>query len=631
MPTRMRRKSAGADRKTIPRLLAAAREKRLVVFAGAGISMDPPTALPSWWDLSGSVVRSIAVRAASVVVDSAALAQIVVDRQRSEHFPPDYVAEKIVYSIGTAYFEVLRCIDSDCPNANHFALAELAATGKLRAIVTTNFDRTIEAAFTARDVRLDVRADPQAAGELLARWEEFEKGALPCQLIKIHGSADRPNTIIDTLAQRARGTPAAYLECVQRLLAFGVWGFIGFSGVDLETRPDYLGLARGSANGRGFTWLVQSGRQPRAAVQQLVNGWSGRAEVIEGSLPGVLLTLLEGATPLQPLPAKTSPVDVVEAAKSWAQHIPERRCALIIADLADGCGETARARVALEQLAATYPQHRWKVVSGWSGETLVLKADDDAGAPHGQPLGFGDPAKPTVMALAPELNQAPADMQNYADTLYGLADVLDRLGEVEAAATIGRRSILAGLYAGGGGRTRIVRGLGILADLRAEQTSQAAREEADRLYATAIKEATPGSLIRANLMANRGRNVLHLDRKEEAFGFLLEAMQSFAALGNERGRAGVGLALAELSARVGDHQHALLFWSGVLEFAQRVGDEPMCFEASIGIGRMHLATGDRDAAGAAFAEALRAAKALGDPDREEAVRRAMSRAESPKA
>ena len=269
--------------------------------------------------------------------------------------------------------------------------------------------------------------------------------------------------------------------------------------------------------------------------------------MIEGSLPGVLLTLLEGVTPLQPSPAKTSPVDVVAAAKSWAQDIPERRCALIIAELVDGCGETARARAALEELAATYPQHRWKLVSGWSGETLVLKADDDAGdALRGQPLGFGDPARPTVVGLAPKLDQAPADLQNYADTLYGLSDVLDRLGEVEAAATIGERSILAGLYAGG--RTRIVRGLGILADLRAEQDAQAAREEADRLYATAIKEATPDSLISANLMTNRGRNGLRLDRKEEAFGILLEAMQSFAALGDERGRVGVGLALAELSA-----------------------------------------------------------------------------------
>jgi hypothetical protein len=125
-------------------------------------------------------------------------------------------------------------------------------------------------------------------------------------------------------------------------------------------------------------------------------------------------------------------------------------------------------------------------------------------------------------------------------------------------------------------------------------------------------------------MTNRARNLLQLDRNEEAFVVLLEAMEAFAKLGNERGRAGVGLALAELSARVGDLQHALLFWSGVLEFAQRVGDEAMCFEASIRMGRVHQHVGDDNQAGPAFAEALRAAKALGDPDREEAARKAMS-------
>lgn len=620
MPPRVKKRNAGST--TTTRLLTAAQEKRLVIFAGAGISMDPPTALPSWWDLSASVVRSIAERAAKIISNSDSLAEIVVTRQKSDRFPPDYVAEKIVHSIGAKYFEVLRCIDSDRPNANHLVLAELAAAGKLHAIITTNFDRTIEAAFAARAVPLDVRADPQAAGELLVRWDEFERGALPCQLIKIHGTADRPDTIIDTLAQRALGTPAAYLDCVERLFAFGTWGFIGFSGADLETQPDYLGLRRGAANGCGFTWLVQSGTKPRAAVTQLVNDWSGKAEVIEGSLPDFLLTLLEGATPLQASAATKIPVDVVAEARSWAQGIPERRCALILAELADVSGETASARVALEELAATYPQHHWKLVSGWSGETLVLKADEDVDGLRGQPLGFGDPARPIVVGLTPSLDQSPADLQNYADTLYGLSDVLDRLREMEAAATIAKRSILAGLYAGG--RTRIVRGLGILADLLSSQEVQTSREEADRMYAAAIKAAAPGSLIRANLMTNCGRNALRLDHKKEAYDILLEALQGFAELGDERGRAGVGLALAELSADVGDYQHALLFWSGVLEFASRVGDEPMCFEASLGMGRMYRAHGKSEQAQSAFAEALRAAKALRDPDREEAVHKAMS-------
>ncbi|HEX9111940.1 MAG TPA: hypothetical protein VF845_10715 [Terriglobales bacterium] len=288
----------------------------------------------------------------------------------------------------------------------------------------------------------------------------------------------------------------------------------------------------------------------------------------------------------------------------------------------NGCGETARSRLALEQLAATYPQFAWKIVSGWSGDTLVLKADDQSGLQPTQPRGFGDRNHPLVVGLAPILDESAGDQENYSDTLYGLSDVLDQLGDKEAAAPVVQRSILAGLYAGG--RTRIVRGLGILADIRAEQSTPAAHEEADRLYATAIKAATPRSLIAANMMTNRARNLLRLDRNREGFELLLEAMGFFAALGDERGRAGVGLALADLSARVGDVEHARLFWTDVLKFAQRTGDEPMCFEAAIGLGRLHLACGERDLAGPAFAEALRAAQALGDSDREEAVHTAIS-------
>jgi tetratricopeptide (TPR) repeat protein len=604
-----------------PRLLASAREKRLVVFAGAGISMEPPTALPSWWDLSASVVRSIAARASNVISDSESAAEIIVGRQRSDSFPPDYIAEKIVYTIGQSYFEVLRCIDSDCPNINHFALAELAAAGKLRAIITTNFDRTIEAAFAARKVSLDVRADQRAAEELAAHWDAFEKGDLPCQLLKVHGTANRPETIIDTLVQRALGTPAAYLQCVQRLLAFSYWGFMGFSGADLETEHDYLGLAQGSKIGRGFTWLVQAGAKPRRGVYELVKVWGRRAEVVEGNLPGVLLDLLEGVKPLQPSEAKSTPVDLVAAAHAWSQQIDERRCALIIAELLSFCGERMRSRVALEQLAATYPQHRWKVGFGWSGETLVVKADDGSGVPPSHAMGFGDRAKPLVAGLAPTIaNDAEADRINYADTLYGLSDVLDELGEEKAAADNARRSILAGLYAGG--RTRIVRGLGVLADIRAKESAAEAKEDADRLYRVAIQAVPPDSLTVANLMTNRATNLLALNRQKDALDLLMQARQLFSKLGNERGRAVVELRGGELCVSIGEWHLAEVLCSTALDFARRVGDEPMRFEAAMELGRLYRARGDSAQAESSFTEALRAAEILKDTERQQQVRRA---------
>ena len=127
-------------------------------------------------------------------------------------------------------------------------------------------------------------------------------------------------------------------------------------------------------------------------------------------------------------------------------------------------------------------------------------------------------------------------------------------------------------------------------------------------------------------MLNCGRNAVRIGIAQEAFNIFMSAMDLFRKLGDERGRAGVGLALADLSARVGDSHHALLFWDGVLDFAKRVGDEPMCFEASFGSARVYLVQGEVEKAKLAFQEALRAAQALNDHEREARVQQVMAEA-----
>ncbi len=602
-------------------LLRATREKRLVVFAGAGISMDPPTSLPSWAALSGEVVNSIAERASTVISDSSALATTILDREKRRKFPPDYIAEKIVHTIGGAYFEVLRCVDSDRPNENHLALAELAAAGKLRAIVTTNFDRTIEAAFTARGIPLEVRADPPSVQTLLLNWEKFERGGSPCQLLKLHGTADRPGTIIDTLAQRARGTPVEYLECIRRLLMFGYWLFLGYSGADLETQRDYLGLAAGHMIGCGLTWLFQVGTRPLDGVVRLKDAWAEKADLKEGDLREVLTGLLEGAQPVGPSKELAKVVDVAAAARNWSQQLSERRCALIIAELLSFSEDKADARRVLEQLAETYPQHKWKIAQAWKGNTLVLKADDGTGKLPSYAKGFGDPASPLVVALAPDAQIDVPDLRNYSDALYGLADVLDQLGERDAARRIAMRSILAGLYVPG--RTAVVRGLGILADIRREDDTPIALEEADRMYIAAIEAARTDILTASNLMVNRAQVLLRLGKKKEAFGLLIEARQHFRELGDERGRVVAEHLIAVLCSTLADYGDATRFWTDVLEVAKRLGDDRLLYEAALGLGRLYRAIGECALAQDRFGDALNAAESLKDAEREKEIRSVM--------
>src|SRR6266480_6628481 len=94
------RRSANQDRQSKdalvpPKLLAAARDSRLVIFAGAGISIAAPTNLPSWRDVNRIVIRSLAASAASAVGEplAARAADLILARHQQEKLPPEYQAQ----------------------------------------------------------------------------------------------------------------------------------------------------------------------------------------------------------------------------------------------------------------------------------------------------------------------------------------------------------------------------------------------------------------------------------------------------------------------------------------------------------------------------------------------------------
>jgi hypothetical protein len=60
---------------------------------------------------------------------------------------------------GERYFRALQALDVDITNAAHEGIAALRATGAVRAIVTTNFDRLIENALERQAVRYQVAFD----------------------------------------------------------------------------------------------------------------------------------------------------------------------------------------------------------------------------------------------------------------------------------------------------------------------------------------------------------------------------------------------------------------------------------------------------------------------------------------
>ena len=148
-----------------------------------------------------------------------------------------------------SYLPVLGVLDSPQPNDYHAALAGLARADILRAVVTTNFDTLIEAAFRQDGV-------PLATCITVDDYRD-KSGGDTCGLFKIHGSAAAVSTLRDTVSQKIRGLPLYVRSRLAALYRQYHVLVVGFSGADLEFGDDYLAFSAIQSEGPGITWLVR--------------------------------------------------------------------------------------------------------------------------------------------------------------------------------------------------------------------------------------------------------------------------------------------------------------------------------------------------------------------------------------
>src|SRR6266702_1471325 len=128
-------------------LNSALDQGRIGVFVGAGISTIPPSHLPSWNTLNRAVLEAIHYQAQQDGHVWSELVSEIEERIKTSLLPDIYLSQIIVNRIGFRYFSVLKCLNSDEPNAIHYWLAEMAKQNRLSVIITTNFDDLIETAF----------------------------------------------------------------------------------------------------------------------------------------------------------------------------------------------------------------------------------------------------------------------------------------------------------------------------------------------------------------------------------------------------------------------------------------------------------------------------------------------------
>jgi len=351
---------------TLETLKTFTQNGKLVLFIGAGVSKAAPTNLPDWWTLNREVVHAIAARVEAMsgkdyVPD---LAQGILDRrEKAGRFPPDFQAQLIENEAGTTYFEALRVLDSAFPNASHLKIAQMARSGQVRVIITTNFDRMIERACDKLGVAYQTHYSPPHFDRLSDDLSRFDHTSTPLQIIKLHGTVEDSSTLIDTLRQRRMGLHASARITLQHLLRWGHWLFLGYSGSDLDSAPDYLELRPMASQAIGFTWLSPDPQKLAAAVHNIAGIYGSRGVIALGSLPDFLDPFAPKTLPPQQ-PDKI--VDKDALLKShitvWAAKLGDIRCFAIFGQLLGATG----------QRGAEFIRYLYK----WRADNAVARHDE---------------------------------------------------------------------------------------------------------------------------------------------------------------------------------------------------------------------------------------------------------------
>lgn len=203
-------------------ILDAQRTNTLVIFAGAGISIDPPSNLPDFNGLANRIGGSIHPRLEGEAIDR-------------------YFGRLV--GIGVTVHEQVRSILSSPdsrPNLLHEALIGIFGEPKDVRLVTTNFDRH----FTTAAIKRFGTKCP----------EVFWAPALPVGgnfdgIVHLHGSVERaPDRLVLTDADfgRAYITEAWAAQFLQRLFSRYVILFVGYSHQDMLLSYLARGFTAGS-------------------------------------------------------------------------------------------------------------------------------------------------------------------------------------------------------------------------------------------------------------------------------------------------------------------------------------------------------------------------------------------------
>lgn len=179
----------------------AVRHRTLTLFVGAGVSMLPPSQLPSAWDL-----KVLAVKALCKPRGLARYAKVILRSPRLESLVLEVLVQRLHESFKEQVFSLFACLRANSPNIAHWLLARLSDKFDI-PLVTTNFDLLIE-----------------------------QCQSRPKQIVHLHGDLGNHEEMVTRIYQVGRGLSDQMAQTFQKRIRGRTLCVLGYSGTDEDVR-----------------------------------------------------------------------------------------------------------------------------------------------------------------------------------------------------------------------------------------------------------------------------------------------------------------------------------------------------------------------------------------------------------
>jgi len=248
----------------------------VVFFAGAALSMRPPSYLPLAFQLVDNTVRAVCGQELSRFYPE--ILPSIRGQRRIALLAPELIFQTVYNVVGEYGLDILSILDtrpaSNRANHNHRILAK-AAGNYFNMIITTNFDLLIEEA-----LEHERRAYKVYASEDSFPSPNQLESLSHISIIKLHGSIDDKSSIVATVNQAGTYLPNKKAQVLEYILQNFYVCFVGYSGADMDIFPV---LQRTAC--KGIFWLLKPPgvntdlklfRQTHAEIFNLLETKSGK-------------------------------------------------------------------------------------------------------------------------------------------------------------------------------------------------------------------------------------------------------------------------------------------------------------------------------------------------------------------